>query len=249
MTAEQKEDRKAYLKARYQRKRDAILTYRRDWREKNKGRVNEQLRTRRKNKPRKPLTAEGKARVRANGTRWYRENLERSKKYQAEYYRNHPRVLTQEQKDRRKELEAVRIVARRADPVWKAKEKARHSTDTAKARRRQIHQVRQASDIQYVLRGRISKRILAALSRGLKKAGPTTELLGCDIPTLRAHLEALFLPGMTWENRRLWHVDHIRPCASFNLLDPEQQRCCFHYTNLQPLWAPDNIRKSDKILA
>ena len=63
-----------------------------------------------------------------------------------------------------------------------------------------------------------------------------------------AHLEALFQPGMTWDNHAIdgWHIDHIRPCTSFDLTDPEQQRQCFHYTNLQPLWAFDNISKSDK---
>ena len=59
------------------------------------------------------------------------------------------------------------------------------------------------------------------------------------------HLEAQFKPGMTWDNYGLkgWHVDHIRPCASFDLRDPEQQRRCFHYTNLQPLWAEENLKK------
>jgi hypothetical protein len=54
---------------------------------------------------------------------------------------------------------------------------------------------------------------------------------------------------MSWGNYGLhgWHVDHIIPCASFDLTDPEQQRQCFHYTNLQPLWAEDNLRKSDKL--
>ena len=50
---------------------------------------------------------------------------------------------------------------------------------------------------------------------------------------------------MTWENHTPtgWHVDHIIPCAAFDLSKPEEQRKCFHYTNLQPLWAIDNIRK------
>ena len=56
---------------------------------------------------------------------------------------------------------------------------------------------------------------------------------------------------MTWENHGIggWHVDHIRPCADFNLLDPEQQRQCFHFTNLQPLWAWQNLQKSDRMVA
>ena len=53
---------------------------------------------------------------------------------------------------------------------------------------------------------------------------------------------------MTWNNHGLygWHIDHIKPVSKFNLLDLEEQRRAFHYTNLQPLWALDNIRKSNK---
>jgi hypothetical protein len=63
-------------------------------------------------------------------------------------------------------------------------------------------------------------------------------------------MESKFLPGMTWDNRGLrgWHIDHIVPCSFFDLANPEQQRKCFHYTNLQPLWAADNLRKSDKLV-
>ncbi len=83
---------------------------------------------------------------------------------------------------------------------------------------------------------------------GASKSAATMELLGCDREALWKHLEALFLPGMTRENHGLkgWHVDHIFPCAEFDLADPQQQRECFHYTNLQPLWASDNIRKGAK---
>jgi hypothetical protein len=50
---------------------------------------------------------------------------------------------------------------------------------------------------------------------------------------------------MSWNNHGQWHIDHVRPCSSFNLLNPEEQQQCFHYTNLQPLWAADNLSKSD----
>jgi hypothetical protein len=69
------------------------------------------------------------------------------------------------------------------------------------------------------------------------------QLLGCTVNELAEYLESKFLPGMSWENRKLWHIDHIRPLASFDLTDPAQQRLAFHYANLQPLWARDNIRK------
>lgn len=70
------------------------------------------------------------------------------------------------------------------------------------------------------------------------------ELIGCPMVWLEAHLESLFAPCMTWGNHgKVWHIDHIKPCAKFDLTDPEQQRICFHWTNLQPLFAADNIRK------
>jgi len=62
----------------------------------------------------------------------------------------------------------------------------------------------------------------------------------------RQHIEALFQPGMTWNNMHLWHIDHIRPVSSFNLSDPVQVSECFNIKNLQPLWAVDNIKKSNK---
>jgi hypothetical protein len=90
-------------------------------------------------------------------------------------------------------------------------------------------------------------RIYAAL-KGINKAKKTMDLLGCTIEQLWIHLEKTFKPGMTRENYGKWHVDHIIPCASFDLTIPEQQTKCFHYTNLQALWASENIIKSDKIL-
>ena len=51
---------------------------------------------------------------------------------------------------------------------------------------------------------------------------------------------------MSWDNYGDWHVDHIRPCASFDLTNEDEQRICFHYKNLQPLWGPDNLEKGSK---
>jgi hypothetical protein len=72
-----------------------------------------------------------------------------------------------------------------------------------------------------------------------------SSLVGCSIEQLKQHLESLWLPGMSWSNhtKKGWHIDHIKPCASFDLSDPEQQKICFHYTNLQPLWSTDNESK------
>jgi len=91
-------------------------------------------------------------------------------------------------------------------------------------------------------RQRLSKRIQ---EHGGRKTHCSDELIGCTWEFLRAHLESQFQPGMSWDNYALdgWHIDHIIPCASFDLTDPEQQKACFHYSNLQPLWALENIKK------
>ena len=82
--------------------------------------------------------------------------------------------------------------------------------------------------------------------KALREEGKTGVYLGCTIEELKRHLEVKFKPGMTWENHGEWHVDHRRPCASFDLTKEEDIKMCFHYTNLQPLWSADNIRKRAK---
>jgi len=99
----------------------------------------------------------------------------------------------------------------------------------------------------YRLRECLASRMRTAMN-GNCKADTTKALLGCTYEEARAHIEAQFTQGMSWDKMGVHgiHIDHIRPCASFDLSDPEQQRECFHYTNLQPLWAEDNLAKSDK---
>jgi hypothetical protein len=97
--------------------------------------------------------------------------------------------------------------------------------------------------IKNILRSRIWDALLYN-----KKCAHTEELVGCSIPFLKAYFEKKFKPGMTWRNHgnHGWHIDHIRPCASFDLSKPEEQFKCFHYTNLQPLWKEENLKKHDK---
>ena len=82
--------------------------------------------------------------------------------------------------------------------------------------------------------------------QGRYKSKSTLQLLGASVDQVWNYLESQFQPGMTRQNHGLWHLDHKRPCASFDLNDPKQQAICFHYTNLQPLWAKDNLKKGAK---
>ena len=103
---------------------------------------------------------------------------------------------------------------------------------------------RKKRDPAYNMAYRLRVRLHHALA-GASKAATTMELVGCTREELVAHLEEQFLPGMSWENRSEWHIDHVLPCAAFDMLDPVHQRACFHYSNLQPLWGHDNLSKSD----
>jgi hypothetical protein len=79
-------------------------------------------------------------------------------------------------------------------------------------------------------------------NKNIKKKTKTQIILGCSISEFKKHLELQFLDGMSWENRRLWHIDHIIPLA---LAKNEDQLIRLnHYTNLRPLWAKDNLVKS-----
>ena len=76
------------------------------------------------------------------------------------------------------------------------------------------------------------------------------KLLGCTVSFFMKHIESQWKEGMTWDNYgyRGWHIDHIIPCSAFDLTKEEEQKKCFHYTNQQPLWAEENMKKGAKIL-
>jgi hypothetical protein len=90
-------------------------------------------------------------------------------------------------------------------------------------------------------------RVYLAL-KGKRKLGKTEELLSCSISALRSYIQNLFQPGMTWNNYGKWHIDHKIPCSKFNLLELDGQKRCFHFSNLQPLWAHANISKGAKVV-
>lgn len=96
------------------------------------------------------------------------------------------------------------------------------------------------SKIASLLRHRIRSATKVA---NVKKFTSTNILLGCSMEFFKQYIESKFTTGMTWENRGVygWHLDHIIPCSSFDLSDLEQQKQCFHYTNIQPLWATMEI--------
>jgi len=80
-----------------------------------------------------------------------------------------------------------------------------------------------------------------------QKSGTTLELIGCDIEFLKKHLESQFQPEMNWENYgTYWWIEHKKACCLYNLIDPNQQKECFHWTNLSVLPATENIIKGQE---
>ena len=113
---------------------------------------------------------------------------------------------------------------------------------------------REKKDLNFKLKNRLRGRIHNAIRYNTnyenQKNQTTLTLLGVsNIEFVWKHLESKFKPGMTRENCGKWHIDHIVPCASFDLKCPVQQLACFHYSNLQPLWAKENLSKGSKIVS
>jgi hypothetical protein len=138
-----------------------------------------------------------------------------------------------------------------ASPEVKAKLKASHkvylATPEGRANREAYIARRWKTDVNY----RISKTLRARLYSAIKsnvKCGSAVRDLGCSIEDFKIYIESKFQPGMTWENHSMagWHLDHIRPLASFDLQNPNDFRCAFHFSNYQPLWATDNLLKGAK---
>jgi hypothetical protein len=105
------------------------------------------------------------------------------------------------------------------------------------------------TDIQFKLSCNLRARLNSAINRN-QKIGSAVRDLDCTIDEFKSYLESKFQSGMSWDNWTTdgWHIDHIKPLASFDLTDRNQLLEACHYTNLQPLWAKDNIIKSDKII-
>ena len=173
---------------------------------------------------------------------WYQgdNKIKRKKDTNDYYYLNKDALLPKmrEYSTKRNRLEKTKQLKR--DWYEQNKPRVREDANTRKRERRK-------TDPNFRLRESISSRIRAAIKNN-SKSSQTLELLGCTIPELREHLETKFQTGMSWDNYGIkgWHVDHIRPCSSYNLSDPDQQRECFNHTNLQPLWATENLEKGDR---
>lgn len=134
-----------------------------------------------------------------------------------------------------------------------SKEYRRHYPDRIKKNNSNLEYYRNytnkkiKTDINFKLSRNLRSRLRTALKNNAKN-GSAVKDLGCSIEFLKQYLESKFQPGMNWENHGLkgWHIDHIIPLCTFNLVNRQEFLKACHYTNLQPLWAIDNLSKSKR---
>ena len=165
------------------------------------------------------------------------ENAEELKEYQKKY-RNKPENKTKANSYSKEYYKNNKLKINKTKKSWNKKNK-----DKINKRNRE----RKIQDINFKLRSNLRSRFNVAIKRKWKKTS-VIELTGCSIDELKIHIEKQFSEGMNWKNwsKEGWHIDHIKPLSLFDLTNIKEQKKAFHYTNLQPLWAKDNIIKSNK---
>lgn len=149
-------------------------------------------------------------------------------------------------KNREKILEAHKLAReKRGDQInARRRERRLENIDKQRTYEREYSRTRRETDLQYRIVGNLRNRIRLSLEN---KSECTKDLLGCSLADFVKHLESRFTAEMSWENYGLyWSIDHIKPCCSFDLTDPEQQRACFHWSNCQPLPVVENSRKGGR---
>jgi hypothetical protein len=159
---------------------------------------------------------------------WRENNKEYIKKKNKEYRLKNGKEYDKKQWQKRKNDEEYKEKNREYKKLW------------CREQRKNNHQYK----IQY----NISRRIRELLNNdnASLKTLSSSKYIGCSTLQLQCHLEKKFQDGMTWNNYgRMWHIDHIIPCSSFNLKRDIEKMACFYYKNLQPMWATENIKKSN----
>ncbi len=179
------------------------------------------------------FTSRCKLCIKISSKKIYKNNPEKYKQKSFLYRQEYKDILRQKSKEKYQKQKNVILIRNRK---WRRKNRNKLRIYERKLLK---------ENVQRKLSQRLRSRIRNILHGVCKKSKPTMDLIGCSANFLIKYLEIQFQPGMTWKNYGQfgWHIDHIIPCSAFDLTDFKQQEKCFHYTNLQPLWAIDNLSK------
>ena len=236
------------IKSYYEKNKEKLKNDSRIWYEKNRERRSETV---------KKYYENNKEKVTEYHKNYYINNKEKLKERHRIYFKNNKeKIIEQQKKYREDNKEKVteyhknyhinnREKIKNKVRIWYEKNKER----SLEMNRRYIYN-RYHADPNFKLTINLRNRFYKELREHLStKKESSLVLVGCSIKKLKQYLESKFEEGMTWDNwsKYGWHIDHIIPCSSFDLTKEEEQKKCFHYTNLQPLWAKDNMEKSNKL--
>jgi len=176
--------------------------------------------------------------------------IQKSKEYKLKN-KEHNKKVDKDRYQRQREYKLAYQKQQRENNPHYMKEYRVKNKDKISKTSQKWYKTKYDTDLSFRMKNILQKRI-AACVRGYHKSQSTIQLLGCSIEDFKTHIENQFHKDsrMSWETYgpKGWHIDHIIPCASFDLSDPEQQKICFHYTNLRPLWWDENIAKGSKII-
>jgi hypothetical protein len=221
------------IKLTVEEKKAKLAAYKKNWATKNKERLKAHYSEYRKN---------NKEKIKISKTKYYKNNKQKISNNNKKYFNLNKKKISIKQKEYYKNN--LKKIKKRANVYYKNnKEKCIKRSVAYKNKRRKTDL---NFKLQCILRSRL-KNIL--IRKKINKIYSYVELVGCTIQELKLHIESQFKEDMTWDNHNAkgWHIDHIKPCVSFDLSDPEQQRECFHFTNLQPLWWYENLSKGCKL--
>lgn len=236
------EERKARRRASYRR-----------WYARNKARLRAEGYFEEKAAYRKAWGAENAEELRAKAKARYEANKEEIAEKEKLRYAANSEERCAKQKERYEENKAAiksyandYYAKNREFILARSKRRRRENADNPncprKVRVREYMAERRENDPTFKLQKSVRSRLRRALGGG-KVSVATEELLGCTVEELRRHLERQFWINMDWSNYGAWHVDHKIPLCAFDLTNPEEFKRASHYTNLQPLWAEDNLAK------
>jgi hypothetical protein len=177
-----------------------------------------------------------KAEKAAHDKQYHQDHRTEKVAYDKQYYQNNRAKRLAYRKQYYQNNRAKRL-------AYRKQYRENHKIEIATQKRNRFY-----NDIDYKLKTLIRCRIKQSIKNN-KQYKHSIDLLGCSIEEVREHIERQFQQGMNWDNWSVhgWHIDHIIPLSYFDFSDPEQQKRACHYTNLRPLWAEDNHKKSDKI--
>ncbi len=199
----------------------------------------------------------------SESTAWRNANRERVRKL--ERLRYHKDLEASREKLRIKchtrywkNPEKIRLIGNQYRKQWRKNNPEKSSESARRLRLKNLSRYRDRARLdqrkrRLILNNKIIDRLRSRIWMAFQhkrncKRGRTVEMLGCSIADFKIYIESKFEVGMSWGNygRSGWHIDHIIPCALFDLSKPEHQKRCFHFSNMQPMWASQNIRKGHR---